>query len=70
MGRPRFTSGIRGHIRSMTEKQQTDPETKEVDTSPKGAEPDVQSDPAYGEESGDWTGEGGATDEGPATDPE
>ncbi|MEO9328924.1 hypothetical protein [Gordonia aurantiaca] len=49
-------------------KKQTDPETREVDTSPKGAEPDVQSDPAYGEESGDWTGEGGATEEGPATE--
>ncbi|MDS1114956.1 hypothetical protein RD149_14395 [Gordonia westfalica] len=53
----------------MTEKQ-TDPHTEEVDTAPKDAKPDVQSDPAEGEESGDWTGEGGATDEGPATEPE
>ncbi len=28
----------------------------------------VGSDPAEGEESGDWSGEGGATGDGPATD--
>lgn len=33
-----------------------------------GAEADVQSDPAQGEKSGDWASEGGATQDGPATD--
>ncbi|MFE0748121.1 hypothetical protein [Gordonia sp. NPDC058843] len=53
----------------MTDKK-TDPHTEEAGTGPEGANPDVQSDPAEGEKSGDWTGEGGATQDGPATDNE
>lgn len=35
------------------------------------AEPDVESDPALDDETGsEWADEGGAVDEGPATDPE
>jgi hypothetical protein len=51
----------------MTDKK-PDPETKDAGTGPDGANSDVQSDPAEGETSGDWSGEGGATEEGPATD--
>ncbi|WP_196248685.1 hypothetical protein [Rhodococcoides fascians] len=50
--------------------KQPDPATTDTDTSPTGADDDVQSDPAAGEESGDWSGEGGATHDGPATDTE
>ncbi|WP_187582722.1 hypothetical protein [Gordonia sp. OPL2] len=46
----------------------TDPHTEKTGTGPEGAESDVQSDPAEGETAGDWTGEGGATEDGPATD--
>lgn len=56
-----------GYESRMTEKK-TDPHTEELGTGPEGANPDVQSDPAEGEKSGDWTGEGGATQDGPATD--
>lgn len=36
---------------------------------PDDAEPDVTSDPARDDETGgDWTTEGGATEQGPATD--
>jgi hypothetical protein len=49
---------------------QTDPDTVDTDKGSKGADSDVQSDPAEGTESGDWSGEGGATQEGPATDTE
>ena len=56
-----------GYTEVMSD-EQTNPETEEVGTGPKGAESDVQSDPAEGEKSGDWSGEGGATEEGPATD--
>lgn len=51
----------------MTDKK-TDPHTEDTGNGPEGASTDVQSDPAEGETSGDWTGEGGATQEGPATD--
>ncbi|WP_168176551.1 MULTISPECIES: hypothetical protein [Williamsia] len=51
----------------MTDKK-TDPHTEDAGTGPEGANSDVQSDPAEGETSGDWSGEGGATQEGPATD--
>lgn len=44
------------------------PETEETGKGADGAEDDVQSDPAAGEQSGDWSGEGGATPDGPATD--
>lgn len=44
--------------------------TEKTDNAPEGAEGDVQSDPAKSDESGDWTGEGGATTQGPATDTE
>lgn len=53
----------------MTDNE-TEPHTEEVDTAPEGADPDVQSDPAEGDTAGDWTSEGGATQEGPATDDE
>ena len=37
----------------------------------KNAEPDVESDPALDDETGsEWADEGGAVDDGPATDPE
>lgn len=48
----------------------TDPATVDTDKDSKGADSDVQSDPAEGTESGDWSGEGGATTQGPATDTE
>lgn len=47
----------------MTDKK-SDPHTKDAGTGLEGANPDVQSDPAEG----DWSGEGGATQDGPATD--
>ncbi|MCH5642554.1 hypothetical protein [Gordonia sp. ABSL49_1] len=50
--------------------RESEPHTEETDVGPDDAASDVQSDPAAGDESGDWTGEGGATDEGPATDSE
>lgn len=31
---------------------------------------DVESDPGLGDEETDWAGEGGATPQGPATDPD
>lgn len=46
------------------------PKTEDTGSSADGAREDVQSDPAAGEESGDWSGEGGATHDGPATDSE
>lgn len=65
------SSAVHGdHVRYewwMTPKE-TDPHTEDTGTGPEGADSDVQSDPASGETSGDWTGEGGATDDGPATD--
>jgi len=48
----------------------TGPHTEDVGTGPEGAKPDVQSDPAEGEAPGDWSSEGGATQDGPATDTE
>lgn len=47
---------------------QPDPHTEDTGKNQEGAEADVQSDPAEGEGSGDWAGEGGATHDGPATD--
>ncbi|WP_169331494.1 hypothetical protein [Gordonia soli] len=51
-----------------TDPAETEPHTEDVGTGPQDADPDVQSDPAEGETSTDWSGEGGATPEGPATD--
>jgi len=48
-----------------------DPEKTDVDTdeTAPGAEPDTQSDPALDDgDSTDWSSEGGAATEGPATD--
>jgi len=46
-----------------------DPITKETDAGPKGADDDVESDPAKEAETGsDWSDEGGATPGGPSTD--
>lgn len=56
-----------GYGASMTDKR-TDPHTEDTGAGREGADSDVQSDPAEGEKSGDWTGEGGATEDGPATD--
>jgi hypothetical protein len=56
-----------GYETSMTDTN-TDPHTEDAGTGPEGANSDVQSDPAEGESSGDWSGEGGATQDGPATD--
>ncbi|MCX5045438.1 hypothetical protein OG921_19910 [Aldersonia sp. NBC_00410] len=45
-----------------------DPDTEDVATSPGGADDDVESDPGKGaDDRADWTDEGGATGEGPAT---
>ncbi|WP_169914734.1 hypothetical protein [Rhodococcoides yunnanense] len=54
----------------MTGKDAQQPHTEDTATGSQDAESDVQSDPAEGIESGDWTGEGGATPKGPATDNE
>lgn len=53
----------RGYTQGMTESKKTDPSTTE-------AARDVQSDPAAGAESNDWSSEGGAIETGPATDDE
>lgn len=46
-----------------------DPETTSADQAQPAAEPDVQSDPALDDgDSTDWSSEGGAATEGPATD--
>ena len=43
------------------------PNTTDSDAGAEGADDDVQSDPAKGEEEGaDWSDEGGATPSGPA----
>jgi hypothetical protein len=48
-------------------KPEEKPDTAESNVGPKGADDDVQSDPAKGaEEGGDWSDEGGATPSGPA----
>ena len=54
----------------MTDDKHTDPKTTDVGTAPEGADADVQSDPASGGNTSEWTVEGGATAEGPATDTE
>nr|WP_296773901.1 hypothetical protein [Rhodococcus sp. (in: high G+C Gram-positive bacteria)] len=48
--------------------QHEKPQTEQTGTGAEGAKEDVQSDPAAGEQSGDWSGEGGASPDGPATD--
>ena len=50
----------------MTEKNSDKPDTAETDSGPKGADDDVESDPARGGEGVDWSDEGGATPSGPA----
>lgn len=43
------------------------PDTAETDAGPSGADDDVESDPAKGDEdAADWSDEGGATPSGPA----
>ena len=43
------------------------PDTTETDAGPSGADDDVESDPAKGDEdAADWSDEGGATPSGPA----
>ncbi len=54
----------------MTGKHAKTPHTETTDKGAEGAHTDVQSDPAAGPDSGDWSGEGGATTDGPATDTE
>jgi hypothetical protein len=45
------------------------PDTAETDSGRGGADDDVESDPAKGdEEAADWSDEGGATPSGPATE--
>ena len=45
------------------------PDTAETDSGRSGADDDVESDPAKGdEETADWSDEGGATPSGPATE--
>jgi hypothetical protein len=44
------------------------PKSAQSQTSPEGADDDVQSDPAKGDDDqADWSDEGGATPSGPAT---
>ena len=42
------------------------PDTAESDAGAQGADDDVQSDPAKGDDGVDWSDEGGATPSGPA----
>ncbi|RRQ28325.1 hypothetical protein DK926_07955 [Rhodococcus sp. Eu-32] len=58
------------HTHNDEHADSADPATVDTDKDSKGADSDVQSDPAEGIESGDWSGEGGATPEGPATETE
>jgi hypothetical protein len=45
-----------------------EPDTVETDLGPPGADDDVESDPAKGDDDqADWSDEGGATPSGPAT---
>ena len=54
----------------MTDTSEDAPESAGTDQ-PVSGEPDTVSDPGLdGGEGGDWSGEGGATSQGPATDPE
>jgi len=56
--------GIRA---DMTETNPDKPDTAETDSGPSGADDDVESDPAKGDEdAADWSDEGGATPSGPA----
>ncbi|ANS25905.1 hypothetical protein R1CP_05885 [Rhodococcus opacus] len=53
----------------MTPKDASGPKTTTTDSGAPGADKDVMSDPAEDDKSSgaDWSGEGGATPEGPAT---
>ncbi len=52
----------------MTDTNADKPDTAETDLGSKGADDDVESDPAKGAEDGaDWSDEGGATPSGPAS---
>ena len=51
----------------MSETNPDKPDTAETDSGPSGADDDVASDPAKGDEgAADWSDEGGATPSGPA----
>ncbi|MFI5510162.1 hypothetical protein ACIA48_22085 [Mycobacterium sp. NPDC051804] len=51
----------------MTENNPDKPDTAATEAGPKGADDDVESDPAKGDEdTADWSDEGGATPRGPA----
>lgn len=50
----------------MTSNSPDKPQTAETDSGAGGADDDVQSDPAKGDEA-DWSDEGGATPTGPAS---
>ena len=51
----------------MTETNPDKPDTTETDAGASGADDDVESDPAKGDEdAADWSDEGGATHSGPA----
>lgn len=51
----------------MNETNTDKPDTTETDAGPRGADDDVESDPAKGDEdAADWSDEGGATPSGPA----
>ncbi|MFC0454211.1 hypothetical protein [Rhodococcus jostii] len=54
----------------MTPKDTSGPNTTSTDSGAPGADKDVMSDPAEDDKGAgaDWSGEGGATPEGPATD--
>ncbi|MEN0135180.1 MAG: hypothetical protein AAGC80_08530 [Rhodococcus sp. (in: high G+C Gram-positive bacteria)] len=56
----------------MTPKDDSGPKTTSTDSGAPGADKDVMSDPAEDDKGSgaDWSGEGGATPEGPATDTE
>jgi hypothetical protein len=52
----------------MTENTPDKPDTSDTDAGKPGADDDVQSDPAKGDDDrADWSDEGGATPSGPAT---
>ncbi|MBY6413459.1 hypothetical protein HQ346_17320 [Rhodococcus sp. BP-252] len=55
------------HTHPDEQADSADPSTVDTEQGADTAESDVQSDPAEGTDSGDWSGEGGATPDGPAT---
>ena len=61
-----------GYSSDMTAKDDSGPKTTTTDSGAPGADKDVVSDPAEDDKGSgaDWSGEGGATPEGPATDTE